>query len=115
MSVNDDRVAFEPIHNLAWEASPVSPHDVPAYKHIASVASELFPGAVAAPYIMLGGTDARNYYAISDQVYRFSPYLMRKENLDSVHGINEKLSVEGIGIMVEFFHRLIQRWASRDM
>lgn len=113
--INDERVTFEPMPEKAWEASPVSPVDCPAYQHISSVTSELFPGTAVAPYIMLGGTDSRNFHEVSDQVYRFTPIKVVAEDVHRVHGVNERLSIEAMYTMVEFFYRLIPRWASKEM
>ncbi len=113
--IADERVTFEPLRGNAWEASPVSPTDAVAYRHISSVVDELFPGTATAPFVMLGGTDARNYYAISSQVYRFCPVLVTKEDIARVHGVNERLSIAGLATMIEFFYRLVPRWASREM
>ncbi len=113
--IADERVHFEPLRGNAWEASPVSPTTSMAYRHIASVTREFFPGTPCAPYIMLGGSDARNYYAICDNVYRFSPYAMNSEDLGRVHGVNERLSVDAFAVMVEFFYRLIPRWSQKEM
>jgi carboxypeptidase PM20D1 len=113
--MNDDRVQFEPVRGNAWEASPVSPEDALAYQHIASTAHEFFPGIPFAPYIMLGGSDARNYYAICDNVYRFSPYAMTPSDLPRVHGINERISEDAFAMMVEYFYKLIPRWAQKEM
>jgi len=114
-TMNDERVHFEPLRGNAWEASPVSPDEHPAYQHIAGAAREFFPGIPFAPYIMLGGSDARNYYAICDNVYRFSPCVMVPSDLSRVHGINERISLEAFGLMVEYFYNLIPRWSQKDM
>ena len=113
--INDERVKFEPLRGNAWEASAVSPDDSPAYRHLASVAREFYPGIPCAPYIMLGGTDARNYYVICDNVYRYSPYVMTPEDLSRVHGVNERISVDAFALMVDYFYRLIPRWAQKEM
>jgi carboxypeptidase PM20D1 len=113
--INDERVTFEPMADKAWEASPVSDVECPAYQHISSVSTELFPGTAVAPYIMLGGTDSRNFHEVSDQVYRFSPIRVVEEDVHRVHGVNERISIEAMYTMVEFFYRLIPRWATRDM
>jgi Acetylornithine deacetylase/Succinyl-diaminopimelate desuccinylase and related deacylases len=113
--IKDERVQFEPLRGNAWEASPVSPTTSLAYRHIASVTREFFPDTPCAPYIMLGGSDARNYYAICENVYRFSPYAMNSEDLGRVHGVNERLSVDAFAIMVEYFYRLIARWSQQEM
>jgi carboxypeptidase PM20D1 len=64
---------------------------------------------------MLGGTDSRNYCEISDQVYRFTPYCVKDEDVHRVHGVNERLSIEALHKMTDYFYRLIPRWASPDM
>jgi len=114
-TIGDDRVHFEPLRGNAWEASPVSPDDAPQYLHIASAARELFPAMPCAPYIMLGGSDARNYYEICEHVYRFSPFVMTPSDLAMVHGINERISEEAFALMVDYFYRLIPRWAQKEM
>jgi carboxypeptidase PM20D1 len=63
---------------------------------------------------MLGATDSRHYHAISDRVYRFTPILVHQEDLERIHGINERLSLENMNHLVLFFYRLIQRWSSLD-
>jgi len=113
--INDSRVRIEPLPEYAWEPSPVSPTDTPAYQHIVSVLNELFTDIACAPSNMLGATDARNYHAISSRVYRFSPLLLHKKDLERIHGINERISLENMHKMVSFFHRLIQRWSSGEM
>lgn len=110
--INDDRVRFEPVHGNAWEATPVSPSDTPAFRNLAVTISDHFPGTVVTPYIVLGATDARNYYSICDQVYRFSPIVTTPDDLKRVHGINERLSVDALDKMVSFFYDLIARWSS---
>ncbi len=113
--INDERVNFEPLPSSPSEPSPESPSDCPAYHHITTVVNELFPHTACAPSTILGATDARNYYAVSDRVYRFTPVLVQKPDLDRVHGINERITVEGMNKMVDFFYRLIQRWSSGTM
>jgi len=113
--IGDDRVQFEPLRGNAWEASPVSPTECLPYRHIAAAARELFPEIPCAPYIMLGGSDARNYYKICEHVYRFSPYVMTPEDLSRVHGVNERIKVDDFATMVDFFYRLIPRWSQREL
>ncbi len=113
--INDARVTFEPMADKAWEASPVSPVECKAFQHIANVTTELFPGTAIAPYMMLGATDGRNFCDISEQVYRYSPVLVAPEDMHRVHGVNERISLDAMHKMAEFFYRLIPRWVSPEM
>ena len=110
--IKDKRVSFEPMDQKAWEASPLSPIDGNAYYHIASVIDEIWPGTVVAPYIMLGGTDSRNFCEISDCVYRFTPMVVTEEDLNRVHGVNERIGVNDFFQLTDALYRLIPRWSS---
>ncbi|HTX79954.1 MAG TPA: hypothetical protein VMC62_09810, partial [Longilinea sp.] len=65
-----------------------------------------------APYLVLGFTDARYYTEICKQVYRFTPFVVDPEDMERVHGINERISVETMGKMVQFYAQLIRVWAA---
>jgi carboxypeptidase PM20D1 len=113
--INDKRVTFEPMDHKAWEASPLSPIDGNAYLHIASVIDEIWPGTPSAPFIMLGGTDSRNFCEISDCVYRFTPMVVGEADLNRVHGVNERIDVQEFFKMVDMIYRLMTRWAAKDL
>ncbi len=113
--INDKRVTFEPMDHKAWEASPLSPIDGNAYLHIASVIDEIWPGTPSAPFIMLGGTDSRNFCEISDCVYRFTPMVVAEADLNRVHGVNERIGVQEFFNMADMIYRLMARWAAKDL
>ena len=110
-TIDDERVQFEPLRGNAWEASPISPDDSLAYQHLVSAIHEFFPEIPCAPFIQLGGTDARNYYGICSNVYRFSLCVTTPADLNRVHGVNECITVDALAMMVDYFYRLIPRWA----
>ena len=91
------------------EASPVSPVDCDEYRLLKEVILETWPGAIAAPYQLNGGTDSRFYTEIAGNVYRFSPMIMTKEDRASVHGKNEAIRVGTYLKMIRFYIRLIER------
>jgi carboxypeptidase PM20D1 len=94
-----------------WEASPISPMGAEPFQDILTAIGEVFPEVAAAPYLVVGATDSRHYASVCENIYRFSPYLMTDEDLKTVHGSNERISVEGLVKMVQFYIRLIDRWA----
>ena len=79
---------------------------------VARTVREVFPGAVVAPGLMLGGTDSRWFDDISDNVFRFSPIRTRQEDLSRFHGTDERLSVAHLAEMIRFYHRLLSQSAS---
>jgi carboxypeptidase PM20D1 len=90
------------------EASQVSPAEGKAYRRITDLIAEIYPGVIATPYLVMGGTDARKYYRVCDNVYRFTPVLISNEEQRMVHGTNESLSTANYGRMIAFFRRFIE-------
>lgn len=82
---------------------------LPGYEIIKDVTIETYPNTIVAPFIMLGGTDARHYNEISDCVIRFSPIKVSKEDRDGIHGLNEKIKVETLKKCLEFYQRLLTK------
>ncbi len=91
------------------EASPSSDTASPAYNKLRQTISECFPGVLVTPYIMLGGTDSRHFCKISENVFRFLPFEMSKEELRTIHGVDERIGVEKLGGTIEFYRRLIAK------
>ena len=88
------------------EASPVSPIDSEAYRIITSIINNIFPETIPVPYLMAGGTDSRKFYNVCNNIYRFSPVILTNEDKGSIHSVNEKITVENLKNMIEFFVEL---------
>ena len=69
---------------------------------------KFFPEALVAPNLMVGGTDSRFYYEISDNVYRFAPFHLNDGNVNSIHGINERISKNDFESAIQFYAQLIK-------
>ena len=105
-TIRDRKVSLRVVEGS--EPSPVSSTSNAQFALLEAVVREVFPDAVPAPYIMLGGTDSRRFTATSDAVYRFAPFRMDKAARGSIHADNEKLSVATLGEGIEFYRRLLQ-------
>jgi len=64
---------------------------------------------VTVPYIVMGGTDAIRYEPVCEQIYRFTPMLISIEDLDRMHGTNERISLENIERGIRFYIELLKR------
>ena len=53
--------------------SKISPTDSRAFNAISKICKEMDPKAIVAPYLVMGGTDARQYEDVCDNIYRYSP------------------------------------------
>lgn len=88
-------------------ASPVSPTDTDTYRILAAVAENVTDGVRIAPALVVGATDGRYAYAITDSVYRFSPAILSSADLSGFHGTNERISVENIGRMSTGYAQIV--------
>jgi carboxypeptidase PM20D1 len=89
------------------EASPVTPTASGSYQRVARSVRAVFPQAVVAPALVMGGTDTKHFVDLSDHIYRFSPVRVKPGDSGRIHGINERLGVKNYAEMVAFYHQLI--------
>lgn len=109
--VNDERVTINRSANKdGREPSEVSDVNTLSYRLIEQTAKDVFPEVVVAPYLVLGGTDSRYYSVVTPNVYRFTPTRMGPEDTARLHGVNERIGVDNVGEIVQFYARLIQNF-----
>jgi len=106
--IDDERVRIAHVPGQAREPSPVSPSHGLAFERIARTTRELWPEVVVAPYVVPGGTDARNFTGLSKNVYRFSPLRVTPADLRRAHGTDERIRTKNLEELVHFFVRLIR-------
>jgi carboxypeptidase PM20D1 len=95
------------------EPSPVSPTDGTGYRAIEEAVRQTFPDAIVAPGLMTAATDSRHMSLVSDQVFRFSPFRAKGEDLARFHGTNERLAISNYGEMIRFYHQLLRNTAAQ--
>lgn len=91
------------------EASKFSPTDSRAFGIIRDVSKSLQPGAIVAPYLVMGGTDAYHYEEICENIYRYAPFQLTPELLRNTHGTNERLPIDLMENALLFFKNYIRR------
>ena len=111
--VNDTAVHVRAMEGFSSEPSPVSRTDGEPYRVLERSIRQAAPDAVVAPYLVLGGTDARHYHALSEHVYRFLPVRMTSEDLDRIHGTDERISVRDYEAGIRFYRQLLLNAATR--
>lgn len=97
---------------LSWEGtprepSPISSTDSEGWRLVSAAAQAEMPGAPLAPFLVIAGTDSRNFTGISDDVYRFAPVRLATTETAMIHGTNEHIAIDDLGAMIRFFTRLI--------
>jgi carboxypeptidase PM20D1 len=90
------------------EPSIVSPTDTLTMDVISKVCSGLYNMSVPAPFVVMGATDARHYQNVTNQIYRFSPFVMSPEILMLAHGTDERIPIDCLENGIVFFKRYIK-------
>lgn len=106
--VGDTAIKVSKVERMVSEPSPESSTSSPAYQLLEKTIHEVFPEAVVAPSLVIGGTDSRHFTAIADDVYRFMPVRFVPADLTRFHGTNERFEIEQIAPAVEFYRRLLR-------
>ncbi len=80
-----------------------------SYRIIEKVLKKHYPGAITAPFLMLGATDSRFFREKGIASYGFCPAVVPMEDMKSVHGIDEKISVKSMVKGTEVYKDIIRR------
>jgi len=116
--VQDERVKVTPFEgdtlegDSGWDPSPVADTDSAYFLRLSRLIKETFSDVLVSPYLVLGGTDARHYAPVTNNALRFMPVILDKADLQRMHAVNERLSVENCATLVGFYIAYIQEMAN---
>lgn len=90
------------------EASGVVDVKGDGYKLFESVANQVYPDAVVAPFLMYAGTDCRHLQPIAKHAIRCTPMLVTFSQVAKMHGNNENITYTALDKCIQFYKQLIQ-------
>lgn len=85
------------------DESRLSDYNGEAFRLIERAVGETFPEVITAPYIMTGCSDARFMDQLGDSCFRFVPFLIDAEQMESIHGLNECVDISTLEPAVDFY------------
>jgi len=91
------------------EPTPYADTSSEPWKKVSRAIRSVYPDAVVSPYVMLACSDSRHYCAICDNVMRFSPLRLTKEERGLIHAANERIPIEKAADCAAFYVRLIEQ------
>lgn len=106
--IDDPRVEVRQAGRFYAEPSPVSSTASPAYRVLERTIRSIVPDAIVTPYLVVVVTDARYYEEMSNQVFRFLPLRLAQEDLDRMHGTNERIAVRDYEQAIRIYRQLIR-------
>jgi len=106
--VNDTAVTITDL-GFHTEPSPVSDANGAGFKALAHAVRDEFgaSGVTTAPYLVIGGTDARYWSGLSTQTFRFMGAPIEADGLTRVHGTNERAPLGSYVSSVRYLVRLV--------
>jgi carboxypeptidase PM20D1 len=94
------------------EPCPVVDVTTAEFRLLEATVKEVFPSVIPCPYAMTGGTDSRFFTPICDNIYRFAPLEVTKQQITSIHGVDENISAETLPGGVDFYKVIVKKCLS---
>ena len=85
-------------------AAPPSSLDSELFLALERVQQEIFPDAITLPTMLVAATDSAQLRARGVPAYGVG---MIRDDLSGVHGTDERISIEGLGLFVEYLYRVV--------
>ncbi len=79
-----------------------------AFRFVEKAVQAVFPAYKPVPYIMNAASDSRYFNRVSKNCLRFVPFKIDKQQLDSVHGIDENVDIATLAPAVDFYKYFIR-------
>lgn len=92
---------------LSWQAHS-SPRDTPLFAAIQRLARERYAGSPVGANVIGSFTDCNAFRAIGKTCYGFLPMRIRLEEIERMHGNDERASVDALSDAVMDLHALLQ-------
>jgi acetylornithine deacetylase/succinyl-diaminopimelate desuccinylase-like protein len=104
------------IERILEHDSGTSSLDTPVSSIVAEVVAERFgdEGCVV-PMLSPGFTDSHAYRAAGAEAYGFTPALLTREELATIHGHNERISIGNLGLGTEILFDVVTRLAAKPV
>ena len=106
--IDDPNITISMNNNIGAEPSPISQIGSGPFLWLESVINQAFPGTIVAPNVVLGGTDSRFFALVTDDIYRFAPYVFDVTDIARIHGLNERMGVKSFTKAVQTYYLMLE-------
>ena len=79
-----------------------------AFETVEALLHKNFPDVIVAPFLLTAGTDARRLTDVADNIFRFAPIDLNREQFKTIHAANEHIGIKNIGECVVFYRDFIK-------
>lgn len=106
-TINDPSVEITVMEDPT-EPSPVTSHQSDEFAMLGQTIRDIYPTAIISPALMPAGTDSKHFIPLSENLFRFSPFCVHKDEGGRIHNTNERISVAACEDMLAFYMLLFQ-------
>jgi carboxypeptidase PM20D1 len=106
--IADERVKIATVPPTLSEPARLSSDGSRAWRVLSRTLRQRLPGVLVTPALMVGASDSRHYLAIADDVYRFLPFVLTREDLQRPHGTDERVRVEDYLRAIQVYTQLVR-------
>ena len=91
------------------EPSRISSDTSESFQALHQTIKQVYPDVTVAPFFVVASTDSAHYDdpALSQDVYRFTPWNLDQTGLTLIHGVNERVSTREFIQMIRFYEQLL--------
>lgn len=104
--IDDERVKIKA--EEVYEPSRNSSSSTYGFQLLQKTAAQIFPDAIATPFLMLGSTDSKHFQDLTENTYRFFPVRMSAEQVGTIHGIDELIGVKDYMETIAFYELMLK-------
>ncbi|MCL2253254.1 MAG: M20/M25/M40 family metallo-hydrolase [Lachnospiraceae bacterium] len=80
-----------------------------AYELIRSFLPSIITGVIPVPYLVTGATDSHEYTHITDEIYRFYPFVLSEDEINSMHATDERIRLKSLAGALRFNYQFIKK------
>jgi carboxypeptidase PM20D1 len=105
--IDDPSIEANVIGAFSAEPSRRSSTDSASFLALERTIRSIVPNAIVVPHLVAVATDARHYEALSNDVLRFLPVRLAPQDLERIHGANERLNIVDYERLIRLYRELI--------
>ena len=88
--------------------SPIADYNGEPFRLVEWICEKTYPDVIPTPYLMTGASDSRSFAKICEDGIRFAPFVIDKQQLASIHGLDENIDVASLAPAVDFFKLMMR-------
>ncbi len=108
---DDDRGVVVEVSREMDRTATISATDSTSFQVLQRTIHQLYGDCVVAAGVTAVATDSRYYAGLTNDILRFIPLRMKREDLQRVHGVNERIDADHYVDIIRFFAQLLRNSA----